>query len=396
MRLEFSPAEREARLAGFLARLAPVATILGLVEAWAGVRFRNHQTFDSAGVILLFAGVVLVASRICARGRAAVACALTVSALVVAALVLVWIQPELHPFLALVPLLGVLLALPFLEGRRLAALLGVAVVTVATISWLGRVLPPTPRPPRSFNLLFEPLAIAVLAAFLGYLLWLYADRVEARLNDELSRSQRLESVIRELSGREREARQSALRDPLTGLANRRLFLDRLEEAMGGLSRGSHEAGLLFLDLDRFKEVNDHYGHAAGDQVLVAVARTLAGAVRSTDTLARMGGDEFALVMPRIDAPSDAEQVARRLLERAGQPLVGPWGRYSPSLSIGIAAAPGHAQDAAGLLRAADTAMYAVKKRGGGGFAWLDPQLELPLRRRRSPASSSTGVVAAEP
>jgi len=394
MRLEVSAAERGARLSGFLARLAPVATILGLVEAWAGARYRQETLVESAAVILLFAGLALVAARLAARGRARLATACTVGGLGVAALALVWVQPSLHPVLAVVPLLAVALALPYLEGRRLALFLVATVAAVVAISWLGLVLPqPTPTP-RLFRIVFEPLAAGIVAAFLGYLLWLYSQRVEARLHDELSRRDRLEAVIADLSGRERAARQAALRDPLTKLANRRLFLDRLEEAMGGLREGNHQVGLLFLDVDGFKRINDRWGHSEGDRCLVAVAAALAAAVRSTDTLARIGGDEFVLVMPRLDSPGDAEQVARRLLERSARPLTGPWGVLVPSLSIGIAAAPIHARDAASLLRAADTAMYTVKKRGGGGFSWIDDQLRLPLGRRRS-SSSSTEIVVAD-
>jgi diguanylate cyclase (GGDEF)-like protein len=378
MRLELSLAEREARLGHFLSRLAPVAAIFGLAEAWAASRFRDRAALTSAAVFLLFAGCAIAASRLIGRGRAELACALTGLALVGASFGLVWLQPELYPTLVAVPLLAVVFALPYLDRGALRAFLFLTVLAVGAIAWLGPRLPPTTRLPAQFGLLYGTAVTAAIAACVVYLLWQYGARFEERLHDEMTRSERLESVLGELSGREREARWAALRDPLTGLANRRLLLDRLEQAMGGLDEGSHQVGLLFLDLDGFKQVNDRFGHAAGDLLLAEVAAALAGAARSTDTLARIGGDEFVLVMPRVDRPGDTEQAARRLLERATQPLSGPWGKLAPSLSVGVAVAPDHAQDAASLLRAADAAMYRAKAKGGRAVAWFDEQLRLPL------------------
>ena len=383
MGLELTLAEREARLGRFLGRLAPVAAIFGLAQAWAATRFRDRAALTSAAVFLLFAGCAIGAGRLIGRGRTEFACALTGLALVGAAFGLVWLQPELYPTLVAVPLLAVVVALPYLARAALRAFLVLTVVTVGAISWLGPRLPPTTRLPAQFGFLYGTAVTAAVAACVVYLLWQYGARFEERLHDEMSRRDRLESVIQDLSGREREARWAALRDPLTGLANRRLLLDRLEQAMGGLDEGSHQVGLLFLDLDGFKAVNDRCGHAAGDLLLAEVAAALAAAVRSTDTLARIGGDEFVLVMPRVDLPVDAEQAARRLLARAREPLAGPWGKISPSLSVGIAVAPDHAQDAASLLRAADAAMYRAKAKGGHEVAWFQEQLHLPLAAGRA-------------
>jgi diguanylate cyclase (GGDEF)-like protein len=380
MRIEPSQAERETRLAQFLGRLAPVAAIFGLAQAWAATRFRERAPLASAAVFLLFAGCALVAGRLIGRGRLPLASAITAAALVAGAFLLVWLQPELHPTLVAVPLLAVVVALPDLGRRALRALLVAAVGAVGAIAWLGSRLPPSSRLPPEFAGPYGTAVAVAVAACVVYLLWQYGARAEARIHDERGRRERLEALIRELSGRERAARRAALRDPLTGLANRRLLLDRLEQAMGGLAQGGHQVGLLFLDLDRFKAVNDRWGHAAGDRFLAGVASRLAASVRSTDTLARLGGDELVLVMPRIDSPFDAERAARRLLERATQPLAGPWGELAPALSVGLAVAPDHAQDAAALLRAADDAMYRAKS-NGGGLAWFDDQLRLPLAPR---------------
>lgn len=385
MRYEPTLAEREARLGRFIDRLAPIAAIFGLAQAWAATRFRDRAALVSAAVFLLFAGGAIVAGKLIGRGRTALACGITVSTLIGAAFGLVWLQPELYPTLVAVPLLAVVVALPYLGRAALRGFLVVAVAAVGAITWLGAQLPPTTRLPPQFGLLYGTAVTAAVAACVAYLLWQYGARFEARLHDELSRRDRLEAVIRELSGRERAARQAALRDPLTGVANRRLLLDRLEQAVGGLPEGG-QAALLFVDLDGFKAINDRWGHAAGDLFLAGVATALASTVRSTDTLARIGGDEFALVMPRIDSPSDAEQVARRFLARAGQRLAGPWGELSPSISVGIAVAPEHARDAASLLRAADSAMYLAKAKGGRELAWFEDQLRLPLVARRAAAA----------
>jgi diguanylate cyclase (GGDEF)-like protein len=391
MRLEVSLAERQARLGRFLQRLAPVAAIFGLAEAWAGLRLADRPALLAASVILLFAGTAIVADRFNARGRTALACALVTTALMASAFLLVGIQPALYPSLALVPLLAVAIAYPHVEGTPLATLLVGAVVAVGLISASGALQAPGHGRAHLFTLGFGVAATSAVAAFVFYLLWQYSHRFAARLRDEATRAERLEAMITDLSGRERQARVAALRDPLTGLANRRLLLDRLEQAMGGLGEGDHQVGLLFVDLDGFKAINDRHGHAAGDDLLVAVAAALGSVVRSTDTLARIGGDEFVVVMPRVGSPFDAEQVARRFLLRLRAPLAGSWGELEVRLSIGLAVAPQDGGSAAALLRAADRAMYSAKQEGGSSFGWVDPQLRLPLpqaaRARSAPARS---------
>jgi diguanylate cyclase (GGDEF)-like protein/PAS domain S-box-containing protein len=170
----------------------------------------------------------------------------------------------------------------------------------------------------------------------------------------------LASVLARMRDEER-MRHDALHDPLTGLANRTLLGDRLEHALARSEREGTVIGVLFVDLDNFKQVNDAYGHATGDAVLVELGRRLRAAVRPTDTIARLGGDEFVVVCEEADEES-AAGVGRRLQETIGQPLMVGGVEHSLSASIGIAL--GHS-DAVALLGNADVAVYRAKAIGRG-------------------------------
>lgn len=166
----------------------------------------------------------------------------------------------------------------------------------------------------------------------------------------------------------------ATHDPLTGLPNRTLLLDRLNQAIHGASRRQRCVGVLFLDLDHFKTINDSLGHEAGDELLKAVTERLRNRLRQEDTLARQGGDEFILVLPDIVEPAAAGQVAEYLLEalRAPFPLKGQ--PLHVNVSIGISTYPLDADDAPTLIRFADNAMYQVKSAGRGNYAFFTPEL----------------------
>jgi diguanylate cyclase (GGDEF)-like protein/PAS domain S-box-containing protein len=155
---------------------------------------------------------------------------------------------------------------------------------------------------------------------------------------------------------------AAIHDPLTGLPNRELFMDRLDMALRRAERGGNELTVIFLDLDRFKLINDSLGHDVGDQVLCAVADRLSDAMRSSDTLARFGGDEFTVLCEDVRDESDVLEVAERLIEAMSQPLELQVGEIFVSLSIGIALSrPG--ESGGTVLRNADIAMYRAKERG---------------------------------
>jgi diguanylate cyclase (GGDEF)-like protein/PAS domain S-box-containing protein len=188
---------------------------------------------------------------------------------------------------------------------------------------------------------------------------------------------------------EERLRHDALHDPLTGLANRVLLREHLQRALASLSAGGgpgrghvrahqHEqVALMFVDLDDFKRVNDSYGHAAGDQILVAVAGRLAGAVRADDIVARQSGDEFAVLLPRVGSVEEAVATAGRILrdQRRPNPLGDQAVLIGGSLGIALADDPETPFDE--LMVQADGAMYAAKADGKGSFALYDPRM--PIR-----------------
>jgi diguanylate cyclase (GGDEF)-like protein/PAS domain S-box-containing protein len=158
-----------------------------------------------------------------------------------------------------------------------------------------------------------------------------------------------------------QTRYDAVHDPLTGLANRILLGDRLRHAVARTTRSPSTAAVLFVDIDRFKQINDGHGHAAGDQVLAALARRLMGAVRPGDTVARFGGDEFVAVCEAIDEPA-AMAVGARILAAVQRPLFIHGAQLGLSASIGVALG---SSDPDALLADADAAAYRVKAQGGG-------------------------------
>jgi diguanylate cyclase (GGDEF)-like protein/PAS domain S-box-containing protein len=171
--------------------------------------------------------------------------------------------------------------------------------------------------------------------------------------------------IRERKAQEAELRRMALHDPLTGLANRALLHDRLEQAIALAARSGARVALLLLDLDRFKEVNDTLGHQVGDILLQQIGPRLERVLRDSDTLARLGGDEFALVLPEVAEPA-ACAVAERIVDLFRHPFQIDTLDLELGVSIGVAYYPTHGEGAAELLQRADVAMYGAK-RGQTGF-----------------------------
>jgi diguanylate cyclase (GGDEF)-like protein len=165
--------------------------------------------------------------------------------------------------------------------------------------------------------------------------------------------------------------QQLLRDPLTGLPSRLLLMNRLQSALDRIERSGRGVAVLFIDLDRFKVVNDSLGHHAGDRLLLAVTERLRGAVRRHEMPARFGGDEFVLVCEDITGPDDAIAVAQRLLKALSQPFAFQDGHAFIGGSIGIAIATDPDAEAADLIRDADAAMYRAKQAGGGRWSMFD-------------------------
>lgn len=171
-------------------------------------------------------------------------------------------------------------------------------------------------------------------------------------------------------------RYMAQHDPLTDLPNRALFTDRLRHAIQSAERNGEHVALLFMDLDRFKNVNDTLGHPAGDNLLRAVARRLMNVVRESDTVARIGGDEFVVVLTELADGRDAAPVAQKILEKLSQGYnVGLHEVHAPA-SIGISVYPDDGRDAMTMLKHADSAMYRAKEEGGNNYQFYTRELTL--------------------
>ena len=172
-------------------------------------------------------------------------------------------------------------------------------------------------------------------------------------------------------------------DQLTGLPNRFLLAERLAEALTAATAAGGQVALVFIDLDRFKDINDSLGHRLGDHLLQAVAERLVGGLANGEVLARQGGDEFIVLMPGVDGRELAESRARALLELLESPFVTDGNHLHVGASLGLSMFPADAADAEQLLRNADTAMYAAKRDGGGTVRWHTPEMKERVLHRAS-------------
>jgi diguanylate cyclase (GGDEF)-like protein len=193
---------------------------------------------------------------------------------------------------------------------------------------------------------------------------------------------RLAGMMSERKALERHLEFQALHDPLTHLPNRLLFTDRLEHALAKAKRSESRVALLFLDLDNFKAINDSLGHEAGDRLLVSVAERMRASLRTGDTAARFGGDEFAILLEDLEDASYATWVAERIIEELEAPFVLGGKEMFVNTSIGIAlSAPSTHGEAEMLMRDADTAMYAAKRNGGACYEVFDPSMRYQALER---------------
>jgi|GEM_PF-3943490 len=257
------------------------------------------------------------------------------------------------------------------------------------------VAPPDPRAPRR------------------QLLVLTRDGAEVRLPVEATSSpivgQRGEDfgrvlVLRDASdvvAFEERMRELAYRDGLTGLANRRSLEERLDLELKHARRARARLGVLFLDLDGFKKINDTYGHRAGDELLVAVAGRLSAALREVDTVARISGDEFCVLVPELSERDDVALVAQKIVDAVVRPVVLDGVAVPVATSVGAAVYPDDAGSAASLLSAADAAMYRAKGMGGASWAvhdadagsWAPKERGRPAPERARTGSDGAGTNA---
>ncbi|GAB2180588.1 hypothetical protein DLREEDagrD3_08110 [Denitratisoma sp. agr-D3] len=214
----------------------------------------------------------------------------------------------------------------------------------------------------------------------GQLVWVQI--TASLLRDTLGVPQCFDVQVEDITERKQaqdQIRQLAYYDTLTNLPNRRLLLDRLNQALVQARRNQQMVGVIFLDLDRFKIINDTHGHEVGDELLKTVARLLGQCVRGMDTVSRQGGDEFIIVLSELTSIHGALRVAGKILKALCHPIPVNDLSLSISASLGIALYPQHGVEAQDLMRKADTAMYAAKEGGRNQYRIYDPALSPPNR-----------------
>jgi diguanylate cyclase (GGDEF)-like protein len=180
----------------------------------------------------------------------------------------------------------------------------------------------------------------------------------------------------------------AAHDLLTDLPNRILLNDRLSQAIASAQRQRHRLAVLFLDLDRFKLINDTLGHEIGDGLLQSVAQRLVESVRRSDTVSRQGGDEFVLLLSRVDEAEDAAASVQKVIKALAAPLDVDGHRLHVTASIGLSMYPDDGQDADTLIRNADAAMYRAKERGRNVYQFYTPDMNIRVYSTVSEMSAS--------
>jgi diguanylate cyclase (GGDEF)-like protein len=276
------------------------------------------------------------------------------------------------------PLQSVLRETKLLGINILQMVLGFSILAIALSVVVSRAMTgPLYMMVRAAQRFSEDRAIADLPVARNDELGLLArsfKEMQAQINAHLS----------ELYESHRDVDHLARHDALTGLANRLMLYDRLEHAIAGSQRSGRRIALIFIDLDRFKEINDTRGHAIGDEVLKAVSNRLKKMVREADTVARLGGDEFVILLDSIEDPRQIAPIARKIVDAFRMPLTIDGGEIRTGVSVGISAYPEDGATATDLLDKADLAMYEAKKAGGNTFRFFSPASSAAAESARMP------------
>lgn len=279
------------------------------------------------------------------------------------------------------------IAIRFLDTGFLTSITENSLVDKARFSWTGTKGP-------------EEGHFAVLGANgqpVGWIVWT-ADEPGARLIQQIApyliaaaaimivlvwlMARRLYRTSSELEASEAQAQHLAFHDALTGMPNRALFANRLEHALARVRRSGERIALLYMDLDRFKYVNDTFGHPAGDELIREFSGRLQKIIRASDTLARLGGDEFAIIQTGVADEASTMALCRRILEAVAEPFAVVGQEAFVGVTIGVALAPDSASDASELVRKADIALYRAKSEGRNRFRIFAQDMDETVQRRQ--------------
>ncbi|QGU87848.1 EAL domain-containing protein [Erwinia sorbitola] len=192
----------------------------------------------------------------------------------------------------------------------------------------------------------------------------------------------LSDSLLQLGASEAQAQHLAFHDVLTGLPNRALVEERMSQALVRIARQKDKVALLLLDLDRFKTINDTYGHQAGDELIVQVAHRLNGLVRHIDTVGRLGGDEFVIIQKEITSSRDASELCQRIINAMSQPFLLLGNETWVGVSIGVVLAPDDATERMEMMRKADIALYEAKNQGRGKYRMFERSMDESLKTRQ--------------
>ncbi len=366
-------------------RLAQIARLVLIAEATTTVIYAWHGAWLIATTLAIGAvlcGLCLAISR---GGRQSLGGAVLLASLTLLASTLMWISDGLHD-VALVTYPVILIMAGLLGAKRyffllLACMLGfVSWLSLATYVWHTRqdnLLAGGAALWRDTNVILLVSAAAV---------WIVIDDMQKALD-------RLREQIGKFTASQAHLAYLARHDALTGLSNRALGRDRIEQALGQAARQQKRVALLFVDLDNFKSVNDMLGHQTGDDFLKEVALRLTQAVREADVVSRHGGDEFLIGLPDIASADDASEVAAAILASLARPFVVKDTELSCTGSIGIALHPQDGADYDTLLRQSDIAMYVAKESGRNAWRFFDPAMQASLQQGVLLVSRLRGALA---
>lgn len=257
------------------------------------------------------------------------------------------VNPHVRGVLTLLVALVIMFGVFTLSPKSCRALGWIAIAALGTTMAYG-----VWRKPDVFTPLIESHHFVIVATSLIALSYLAGELSQMRISWKRQR--------RELQA----AMERVQLDALTGLPNRLLLADRMAHALALAKRQSHWTAVCFIDLDEFKLINDKYGHAAGDQLLVEIGRRLLGTLRTNDTAARLAGDEFVLLLTHMSSEDEYKAVLHRVMTEISRPLTMEGGRTAQiSASVGVALSPNHGEQPEELLKHADAAMYEAKRLG---------------------------------